>query len=207
MGNKKCSICGNIDKIRTIKHNGVIYCNRHYMQIRRYGKIKTRTILTKNEIRIKGDICEMDLYDMRCNVVGTTIFDKKFLSLVKKSKWSKIKFGYIRHVRKGIMLHRLIIGAKDNEIVDHINRNPLDNKLCNLRIVNDSQNAVNKRIQSNNTSGYPGITFDKKNKKWKARLNYYKKSYWLGRFKDIKEAIKVREEKMNEIFKEHKPII
>ena len=188
------------------RKDGKVYCCKHYQQIRKYGRVLERTILTKNEIRVKGNICEMDLYGVNKEVVGTTIFDREFVNEVRKYKWSQIPRGYVRHVRGGVMLHRLILDAKQGDVVDHINRNPLDNRKDNLRIVSWSENGINKGKQSNNTSGYTGISYDKKNKKWKVRLNKNKKMIWLGRYSKIEEAIEARKTAESAYFGEYTPI-
>jgi len=58
--------------------------------------------------------------------------------------------------RKTYSLSRLLLQPEKYEIVDHINRNPLDNRRCNLRIVNPRQNALN-RIAKNST-GLIGVS-------------------------------------------------
>ena len=49
---------------------------------------------------------------------------------------------------------------------------------------------MNRRLQSNNTSGYTGVSFDKKTNKWMARIN----KVTLGYFENIEDAIKARKE-------------
>lgn len=85
---------------------------------------------------------------------------------------------YGKRVRWVEYLHRLIMEAKEGEIVDHINQSKHDNRRCNLRIVNKSINAVNtdKRL---------GVTYHKQSKKWYARLCH--KS--LGLFENKQDAI------------------
>jgi hypothetical protein len=57
----------------------------------------------------------------------------------------------------------------DGEFIDHINGNKLDNKLSNLRIVDGSGNQRNRKINSNNTSGVVGVSFNRSTKTWNAR--------------------------------------
>ncbi len=57
---------------------------------------------------------------------------------------------------KTILLSRYIMRAGKGEIVDHIKRNPLDNRRCRLRIVNVRQNALNRKIKNN--TGLIGVT-------------------------------------------------
>lgn len=81
---------------------------------------------------------------------------------------------------KYYLMHRLIIGAKKGEIVDHINRNPLDNRKSNLRIVTHRQNMQN-RIQKT-SSKYPGVYFDKTKNRWRANITINKKRIHLGHY-------------------------
>jgi hypothetical protein len=57
---------------------------------------------------------------------------------------------------KSIALSRYIMHAGKGELVDHINRNPLDNRRCNLRIVNARQNMLNRKVK--NSSGFIGVS-------------------------------------------------
>lgn len=67
-------------------------------------------------------------------------------------------------------LHRAIVGAKDGELVDHINGDGLDNRRENLRIANKSQNAINSKLRADNTTGYRGVSYMPKRDRYQARL-------------------------------------
>lgn len=69
-----------------------------------------------------------------------------------------------------------------NEFVDHINLNPLDNRRSNLRIANRSQNATNSGRHKNNTSGFKGVTYSKRERKWQSSIIFNGKTKWLGYF-------------------------
>jgi HNH endonuclease len=69
-----------------------------------------------------------------------------------------------------VIMHRKLMHMNDNNlIVDHIKRNPCDNRLENLRIVTVQENNRNKPIQKNNTSGIMGVF--KRQNRWIARIN------------------------------------
>ena len=92
------------------------------------------------------------------------------------------------HVGYTILMHRQILDAKKGELVDHINRDPLDNQRKNLRLADKSINALNAGRRSDNTSGHRGVCFNKQNGKWQARITICGKTRHLGFFSEIAEA-------------------
>ena len=66
--------------------------------------------------------------------------------------------------------------------VDHINGDRTDNRWGNLRAATRSQNNANAQIRRDNNSGVKGVSWDGKNKKWRATINSNGKQKWLGRF-------------------------
>jgi hypothetical protein len=83
--------------------------------------------------------------------------------------------------------------------VDHINGNGLDNRRANLRIVTIQQNALNRKLTIANTSGYRGVMWHKKSKRWRATLFTNGKLHHIGAFKDKIEAAKARDAKAKEL--------
>ena len=79
-------------------------------------------------------------------------------------------------------LHRLVIGAGKGDIVDHINRNKLDNRKCNLRLVSYSQNILNKN----------SIGVVKVNNKYRAYIGENHKQKHLGYFNRFEDALMAR---------------
>ena len=96
-----------------------------------------------------------------------------------------------------IKIHNYIMNPEEGYIVDHINGNGLDNRRENLRIVTPQQNAFNRAIQTNNTSGHKGVSLVKRNNKWLARIGFNGKRIVLGTFDSYEEAVEAR--KMAEI--------
>jgi hypothetical protein len=72
--------------------------------------------------------------------------------------------------------------------VDHIDTNKLNDVWSNLREATPAQNTANKNIYRNNTSGFKGVTLDRKSGKWRARYGNGGRVS-LGRFKTKEEAI------------------
>lgn len=112
-----------------------------------------------------------------------------------------------KHSRQ-IRMHRLIMSRVLNralercEIVDHVNGNTLDNRRINLRLATYSGNRTNGKRQSNNTSGYKGVTWHKQSHKWQAGVKAKGHSYYLGLFDDPREAHEAYKLKAVELFGE-----
>lgn len=106
--------------------------------------------------------------------------------------------------RRAYKIQRIIYSLFHNELVnteilvDHIDRNTLNNNPNNLRLVNHTQNAANRSIYKNNKYGATGICFDRKNKRWSVSIQINKKKIIIGRFNSIEKAIETRE-KVNKI--------
>ena len=84
------------------------------------------------------------------------------------------------------------MNPKDDEMVDHANRNPLDNRKENLRICLNLDNSKNKRKLDSNTSGITGVTWYKARNKWVVHIMLNYKSKFLGYFIDFDKAVEVR---------------
>jgi hypothetical protein len=87
--------------------------------------------------------------------------------------------------------HRLAflwMGEALPEQADHLNRDSLDNRWCNLAASSARANNKNSSMCRNNTSGVTGVTWDKANNKWKAQVKLNGKQNNLGRFEELAEA-------------------
>ena len=73
--------------------------------------------------------------------------------------------------------------------IDHIDQNPLNNRIENLRLATRSQNNMNRRC-GNNTSGFRGVSFHTKENRWRATIKVNKKAIHLGYFHTQEEAAK-----------------
>lgn len=108
----------------------------------------------------------------------------------------------IKGTTKSLLMHRYILNAKKGQIVDHINGNGLDNRKVNLRPCTIAQNIYNQTTSKHNKSGFKGVSWVKKHKKWYASIHFNYKSYNLGMFTTKEEAAKAYNEKAKEFFGE-----
>lgn len=83
---------------------------------------------------------------------------------------------------KNVFLHHLILPAKKGFDVDHVDRNPFNNKRSNLRYVTHAQNMMNMKKMRTNTSGFRGVSMDKRDGVWTAQIWADGKKKHIGRF-------------------------
>ncbi|MDN7951781.1 HNH endonuclease [Burkholderia multivorans] len=81
-------------------------------------------------------------------------------------------------------MHRAVMGLAygDGREVDHRNGNPLDNRRENLRICSRSQNQMNRSLQKNNRSGYKGVSWDSRRRRWSVYIGINGKNRFVGSF-------------------------
>ena len=100
----------------------------------------------------------------------------------------------IRVFGKSWYAHRLAfiwIGEVLPDQVDHLNRDSLDNRWCNLVASSAKENAKNLSMQGNNTSGVTGVCWHKARGKWVAHVMLDGRRKHLGLFTDLLEAAQV----------------
>ncbi len=170
-----------------IKGQPILYIGGHSGHSR--GRQRNPTLFLKLEGK---EVTFVPLADGLYTVVNRGT-EKRFRSL-----WSRTQGGYITFYdtdkRRHQLLHRRLMGDPEGMVVDHINGNVLDNRLENLRIVTQAQNAINQGLSKNNKSGYKGVNWDKGIKKWTAYITFQRTRYFLGAFDLLEDALEVREE-------------
>lgn len=100
--------------------------------------------------------------------------------------------------RKTIRMHRLVNNTPKGMDTDHENRNTLDNRCSNLKNATRAQNRRNTGLQANNASGFKGVHFHKKNKKWVAESKINNKPHYLGSFDTAEQAARAYDEFVGE---------
>jgi hypothetical protein len=77
-----------------------------------------------------------------------------------------------------------VTGKWSSGHLDHINGDPSDNRLTNLRPATSSQNGANSRKGVNNKSGFKGVSWHAQNQRWRARIMVGRRQIFLGLFAD-----------------------
>lgn len=91
-----------------------------------------------------------------------------------------------------------------SEMRDHINGNRLDNRRENIRFVTRIQNGQNRGVGKNNSSGYIGVYWNKREKKWTVKITVDGKDLSLGYFLDKEDAIAARKQAEIKYFGEYR---
>ena len=127
-----------------------------------------------------------------------TLVDNEDYPRVKKYTWftSKGKYGpscvrtskKTHGIQKTLLLHRVIMNAKHEEVVDHINHNALDNRKMNLRTCSRSENSRNMKLRIH-SSRFKGVSWHERANKWVAYIWLFGKgTKYLGLFSNEIEA-------------------
>lgn len=113
-----------------------------------------------------------------------------------------------REGRRIIKMHREVIGAlKHHKMIDHIDRNRLNNQKSNLRFCNQSENQLNHKPRyRNNTSGKNGISWHKNRKKWQAYIIKNNEYHYIGLFTNINDAVYARQKAYGQMVAAEQPV-
>lgn len=128
-----------------------------------------------------------------------------------RHKWHLTTSGYAattikaNGARQYTYMHRLLLDAGPDDIVDHIDGNPLNNTRANLRLVTRNQNQWNRKTQAN-ASGYKGVAWHKRKGKYYARIQANGHRYFLGYFETAQEASQAYARAAKQAFGSYAPI-
>jgi len=100
------------------------------------------------------------------------IYSPEDHELISKYSWFHNQ-GYCKATvdgKKGTMMHRFLMNATNDQLIDHINGNKLDNRRENLQVTNVIRNGQNKKKRKNASSKYYGVTYKKSSGKYMSRI-------------------------------------
>lgn len=144
------------------------------------------------EIRIEGNLAFVPLthgYEAVIDAADVQLVDAwTWCAHIKKHTVYATRTDCSGEKRRRVYMHRVILNAASESIVDHINSDGIDNRRANLRFATKLQNAQNTRLRKDNSSGYKGVYLHKPMNTWRARIRVDGKKRDLGYFKTPEEA-------------------
>ena len=196
----KCDCGTTIEKdVYKLKH-GAKMCKQCYLQIANQNSIPFEHKTNSYEFRDGLGV------GFASNTNSEYYFDVDDFDKVKDIYWHENPFGYIygydTETKQRVALHRLVMGVTEDtqDVIDHINRNPKDCRKSNLRLCSQGENAMNRSLYKNNTSGCTGVAFDEKSNKWVAYINKEMRRHHIGMFDNKEDAIRARKKIEKELF-------
>lgn len=117
------------------------------------------------------------------------LFDPDDMEIAKSRIWG-IKKGYARATIQGVSVgfHRIVMNATEDDVVDHIDCNGRNNCKSNLRLVSQCENMRNARTRRDNSTGYKGVSYDKRMKRYAAYICISGKKKHIGFFDTAQSA-------------------
>lgn len=177
--NKDYAVSAYVASVRPLA-----YCS---MACRKIATKEKNKKLTVEELRRRLD------YDRES---GLFTYKKNYGVVPGDASGWRDDLGYV-HVRVGrlYLAHRLawfyVYGVWPKSL-DHINGDPLDNRISNLREATQSQNMWNMKTPSRNTSGRKGVSWDKTRSLWRVTIQAEGRWRQIGRFITLTEALEAR---------------
>ena len=197
---RTCDNCGK----RFLKRNSALKTTKHDFCCRKCNQEFKATHSTNVFIE-KDNYCEI--------IINSHTFGQKFvkIDIEDKDKCSQYSWVLSQHEKtfyivarnkaeqsgKNIYLHNFLLNKPSSFTIDHINRNPFDNRKSNLRICKQYENNYNKSIKLGK-SKEKYISFDRRRNKYRVNFNRNGKQIFIGYFDTIEQAKSVRDKKLQD---------
>lgn len=200
--------CGNsIVSIASKIRNGTTnQCYQCTLKAKKENRVK------QNHYEISSDGSYAIFYTSKEEPFWVDIED---IDKVLKYCWSYNSHGYLQANSKGLQksplfLHRYLLGLKEGEeeFIDHKTHHDwgekqVDHRKSNLRKVSVTENNMNHKVRTTNTSGCPGVYYSTSNKGWVAEIREHKHYHYLGTYPTKEDAVVARKEAEVQYFGEH----
>lgn len=177
-------------------------CSKHMHQFHKYGKFLDNNPRTNTDLNDyyqdekNPDSTYFNLYNQKNENIGRFIIDSEDVPKIKYKKW-RLSHSHIvtglpaRGTQRDVAHVVLDFDPKEDRyiVVDHINGNTFDNRKVNLRICTQEENCCNKKLASNNTSGFGGISYRKDKNRFDPEIRLQYQRCHLGYCKTLEEAV------------------
>lgn len=194
-----CEVCGimyaSSNKVHWCGAAGMYLCGKHRNQFVRLGHFLDRTKREGNIFEIVDDHVEIVFFNHEGDEAGRSLIDVDDLDKCKAHRWYMTEqcgnTRYVKSVINGVntSLHRYISNAESGTVIDHIDRNGLNNRKCNLRSVTPSENSVNSKTRSR--TGHKNIYH--KGNKYQVQIIRNYKMVLCKTYSTLESAIKARD--------------
>lgn len=145
-----CSYCGAESDYR--RRGGKGLCGKHLRQLQKHGKYGP-SWYDPHEVKTEGEVSSIEI--MQNGKAYQCKFDTADIPTIIAHRWA-ISDGYARNYTIKMYMHVLLLGKekRPGQVIDHINRDKLDNRRSNLRIVSYSENTLNSGRFLKTDEGY-----------------------------------------------------
>lgn len=208
-----CDVCGKTGKSKEIIWSSKAekyLCSKHMSQFNKYGYFLEKTKRDRNEYILHDDYAEIVFYEQdQKTIAGKAMIDLEDVERCRPYKWIITEMmGNSQYVKalidgKNISLHRFLMNYSGDLFVDHINRNGLDNRKSNLRIVTYSENSTNSKVRSKTKEKN---IYEKQNRYQVQIIRNYKNVY-IETFDTLEEAVAARDNFLKEYNKQHGRVV
>lgn len=125
------------------------------------------------------------------NTDDVALVDARYLPILSAFKWRIQQTGSYKQIMTAMPIGRFIMALAsivDKREVDHVDRNPLNNTVKNLRMASSTENTINKSLSKKNKSGFKGVCWRKDKKMWHAQMSVKHRTQHLGYFEKKEDA-------------------
>lgn len=117
---------------------------------------------------------------------------RKAMAGARAGYTSRDGYIYIKIFNRKYLAHRLawlyVYGSFPKQMIDHWDRNPLNNSLINLRLATNTQNTINCKVHRDNKWGYKGVYFRRSSGRFLAQIGVSGRQVYIGSYSTPEEA-------------------